>query len=430
MITAGIIAEYNPFHKGHQYHIEETRRKTNADYVIVVMSGDFVQRGEPAIADKYFRTKLALKGGADLVLELPVVYATASAEYFATAGVKLLHKLGCVDYLSFGSEWATVKDYEPYVRLLAEESAGYQQLLKDGLCKGKRFPLARMDALIQLLEREGKDGCSIAAFLSEPNHILGLEYLKTLKRLDSSIIPITIKREGAGYHEKEWGQKFPSATALRHQLKENSQKDLLKSGMNEGAEELADRYRKGDFAEWNDLFPYLEYDYLIQKAFGDNKTGNYFGMDEEMYRRFCRYFQPGLSFEELMEKMHTKNMTDASLRRGFLHMVLNVKKYDFLDNAADIPVPYGRVLGFSRKATPLLKKIRKKAELDLIQKPVLGQKLYQNGTEEAVLFSTDVLASDYYEMIASRKANRKFRPELSACQIISTGDDDALLAGE
>ena len=114
MKVAGIIAEYNPFHKGHQYHIEETRKKTGADYVVVVMSGDYVQRGEPAIADKYMRTRMALSGGADLIIEMPAIYATASAEYFATAGIGILDQLGCVDYLSFGSEWAEVEDFSAY----------------------------------------------------------------------------------------------------------------------------------------------------------------------------------------------------------------------------------------------------------------------------------------------------------------------------
>lgn len=140
MKVAGIIAEYNPFHKGHQYHIEETRKQTGADYVIAVMSGDYVQRGEPAIADKYMRTRMALSGGADLVIEMPVIYATASAEYFATAGIGILDRLGCVDYLSFGSEWADVEDYSSYATLFLEEPEEYRQILQEQLKRGKSFP--------------------------------------------------------------------------------------------------------------------------------------------------------------------------------------------------------------------------------------------------------------------------------------------------
>ena len=143
MKVAGIIAEYNPFHKGHQYHIEETRKKTGADYVVVVMSGDYVQRGEPAIADKYMRTRMALSGGADLIIEMPAIYATASAEYFATAGIGILDQLGCVDYLSFGSEWAEVEDFSAYATLFLEEPEEYKQILQEKLKSGKSFPEAR-----------------------------------------------------------------------------------------------------------------------------------------------------------------------------------------------------------------------------------------------------------------------------------------------
>lgn len=422
MITAGIIAEYNPFHKGHQYHIEETRKKTKADYVIVAMSGDFVQRGEPAIADKYFRTGLALRGGADVVMEIPAVYATASAEYFATAGVKLLHKLGCVDYLSFGSEWASIEDYEPYVQFLTEESYEYQNLLKEGLRQGKRFPLARMDALSQLMTGGEKEREQITEFLSEPNHILGLEYLKCLKRLNSSVVPVTVKREGAGYHEKKLGQEYPSATALRQQLKENPQCHELESGMNLGAKKLMEQYSGGDFVEWDDLMPYLEYHYLtersIQQYSDSGKIDGYFGMDDEMYRRFFRYYKPGTSFDETMEQLHTKRLTDAALRRGLLHMILSMKKYHFLENAAEIPVPYCRILGFSKKATPLLKQIRQNAELAIIQKPALGRKLCPEGTDAGTLFEMDILASDFYETIASRKSGRKFQSEMTRSQVI------------
>lgn len=424
MITAGIIAEYNPFHKGHQYHIEETRKKTKADYVIVVMSGDFVQRGEPAIADKYFRAELALEGGADLVFELPAIYATASAEYFSTAGVKLLHQLHCVNFISFGSEWASVMDYQPYIDILAKEPPKYQMLLKDGLRQGKSFPAARLEALCRMMSDCGRNRDDIRRFLSEPNHILGLEYLKCLRRLDSDIIPVTVERRGAGYHEEKLIEGYPSATALRLELskKEAICQRHMENAMNTGAKELMCRYMKGDFVQWEDLLPYLGYIYLTQFGFGkwsgERGKPGYFGVDDEMHRRFFHQFQPGLSFEELMRHLHTKRLTDAAWRRGLLHMVLNMKDYDFLKEAAGIPVPYGRVLGFSKKAAPLLKVIRQKASLDVIQKPVMGCRLYPEGSREAAIIGMDILAADFYEQIASKKSARKFQPELTRQQII------------
>ena len=156
MKVAGIIAEYNPFHKGHQYHIEETRKKTGADYVVVVMSGDYVQRGEPAIADKYMRTRMALSGGADLIIEMPAIYATASAEYFATAGIGILDQLGCVDYLSFGSEWAEVEDFSAYATLFLEESEEYKQILQEQLKSGKSTDQLLLKELMLLKKRKTK----------------------------------------------------------------------------------------------------------------------------------------------------------------------------------------------------------------------------------------------------------------------------------
>ena len=216
MKVAGIIAEYNPFHKGHQYHIEETRKQTGADYVIAVMSGDYVQRGEPAIADKYMRTRMALSGGVDLVIEMPVIYATASAEYFATAGIGILDRLGCVDYLSFGSEWADVEDYSSYATLFLEEPEEYRQILQEQLKRGKSFPEARAFTAGKLLFDSKPE--TAVEFLKEPNHILGLEYIKALRRRNSSIQPITVKRKGNHYHEKILAEEYSSATSIRREL--------------------------------------------------------------------------------------------------------------------------------------------------------------------------------------------------------------------
>ena len=193
MKVAGIIAEYNPFHKGHQYHIEETRKQTGADYVIAVMRGDYVQRGEPAIADKYMRTRMA-----------------------ATAGIGILDRLGCVDYLSFGSEWADVEDYSSYATLFLEEPEEYRQILQEQLKRGKSFPEARAFTAGKLLFDSKPE--TAVEFLKEPNHILGLEYIKALRRRNSSIQPITVKRKGNHYHEKILAEEYSSATSIRREL--------------------------------------------------------------------------------------------------------------------------------------------------------------------------------------------------------------------
>ncbi|MCI6858082.1 MAG: nucleotidyltransferase family protein [Eubacterium sp.] len=415
MKTAGIIAEYNPFHDGHRYHIEQTRKQTGADYVIVVMSGDYVQRGEPAIADKYTRTRMALSGGADLVIELPVVYATASAEYFATAGVKLLNDIGCVDYLSFGSEWAGEEDYVPYVDLFLNEPQDYKQYLKEGLKEGMSFPRARARAAARILKDPKAED-----FLKEPNHILGIEYGKALKKLRSPMRPVTVKRAGNAYHDESLSGKYLSATAIRtalfHSLKndEGEQKDKICELLGDDSQPFLTDFFRGEYVSWDDLMPFLDYTVLLKKKL----LGKYFGMDLELARRMQNLYEPGLSFETLLERLHTRQRTDSALKRALLHICLHIKADPFLEDGGNIPVPYARILGFSQEAAPLLKKIRETAKIRLIQRAAEGKKIYEEQTSEGKLFYLDVRSSDFYEQIAARKAGRLPVSEFSKQQII------------
>lgn len=460
MKVAGIIAEYNPFHRGHQYHIEETRKKTGADYIVVVMSGNYVQRGEPAIADKYVRTHMAISAGADLVIEMPVLYATASAEYFATAGIGILDQLGCVDYLSFGSEWADIEDFSAYASLFLEEPEEYKQVLQEQLKLGKNFPEARALAADKLLFNSKPE--QAMKFLKEPNHILGLEYIKALKRKNSSIEPVVIKRKYNHYHENELTEGFSSATAIRQAMydyynanqynkifynkkisgingENDRNKDHNEQVENRKQSYVAERkyaeksidkmcekalcgeylpfiegFLQNNFVTWDDLMPYLDYTFLLK-----NKViGKYFGMNLDLARRFQKLFEPGLSFETLIERLHARQITDAALRRVLLHIVLHIKYYPFLEEAKDIPIPYARILGFSKKASPLLKEIRNKACLDIIQRPAEGKRLYANGSSQAQIYNIDIRSADFYEQIAARKAGRKPVSEFVRQQII------------
>ena len=213
MKTAGIIAEYNPFHKGHEYQIRYTKEKLKADYVIVAMSGDYVQRGTPALISKHVRAEMALRCGADLVLEMPVSISTASAEAFAMGGVSLLDSLGVVDMLCFGSESGEISALRELAEILVEEPKEYKKLLKSFLSEGLTFPAARSQALTEYFKNprnfngDDFDGVltpllnEVTQILNTPNNILGIEYCKALLRLNSQIRPVTIRREGMGYHE-------------------------------------------------------------------------------------------------------------------------------------------------------------------------------------------------------------------------------------
>lgn len=413
MITAGIIAEYNPFHRGHQYHIEETRRQTGADFIVVVMSGDYVQRGEPAIVDKYLRTRMALYGGADLVLELPVTYASASAEYFASAGVQLLNNLRSVDYLSFGSEKAEIKDFEPLVKFLSEEPDFYKKQLREELKRGKNFPLAREDALKAYVREFCPETQIFWEILEEPNHILGLEYLKSLHRLRSPIVPVTIRRQGAGYHDVDMEKRYPSASAVRKLLAEGKEiRPMLGRAMGVGAGEFLECWSSNDTAGWEDLMPFLSYTVLMGE-----RPEDIFGFDKDMAARFLKLYRPGMSLPELTGVLHTKRLTDAAWRRALLHLVLHIKKEDYLFRAAEIPVPYARVLGFARRAAPLLKKIRERSSIPLLQRPVEGQN-FARGSAAAALFAADVRAAGLYEQVAAAGSGRSPVSEWVRQQII------------
>lgn len=256
MKTAAIISEYNPFHQGHAYQIEETKRRTGATHIIALMSGNFVQRGMPAIIDKYRRAEMAVLAGADLVLELPVVFALSSAEYFAEGSIRLLNRLHGVDLLSFGSELGDIQILQEVATAVHAESEEYSDALRAALNLGHSYPRARARALKEVLPRLD------AAILDSPNNILAIEYLRALRKTQSQITPFTLKRIGAGYHEEEiledLGAPTASATAVRKVLHQRgSLKDLVPQPVAAYLETLvADDY---PFVSLESVRPYLYY---------------------------------------------------------------------------------------------------------------------------------------------------------------------------
>ena len=227
MKIVGLITEYNPFHNGHLYHIEKAKEITGADSVIVVMSGNYVQRGAPAIMPKHLRAEVALEAGVDVLMELPVCYATGSAEYFAAGAISLFERLGCVDSICFGSECGDYGLLARVAHILADEPEGYRQALKDLLKSGMSFPLARQKALKDYLEDDSLD-----SVLEQPNNILGIEYIKALYERRSPMKSYTIRRMVSGYHDTELSGSYSSASAIRRLLSYSSQSVLFnKDGM-------------------------------------------------------------------------------------------------------------------------------------------------------------------------------------------------------
>ena len=225
MNVCGIVAEYNPFHNGHLYHIEETKKKTGCDAIVVVMSGNFIQRGVPALFDKWTRTKMALQSGADLVIELPLLYSISSAEYFAQGSVSLLDGLNVVDHISFGSNTTDLDALKRIANVLYLEPENYKKLLESELKRGTSFPIARSNALKNFLKKE-YDAKYISEILLDSNNILGIEYLKALLYCNSSIKPMVVERKGGNYNSTTITNNVCSATAIRELMEKEELKTV------------------------------------------------------------------------------------------------------------------------------------------------------------------------------------------------------------
>ena len=225
MKICGIVAEYNPFHNGHLYHVEKTKEQTGAEAVVCVMSGNFIQRGLPALFDKWTRTKMAIQNGVDLVIELPVCYATASAEYFAQGSISLLDSLNVVDTLSFGNSCNDIKILKRIANVLYLEPEGYKKELQKEIKRGVSYPIARSNALTTFLKKEF-DEKTLTDILLDSNNILGIEYLKALLYCNSNIEPVAIERKGGNYNSVYVDGNICSATAIREMLYTNKTEQL------------------------------------------------------------------------------------------------------------------------------------------------------------------------------------------------------------
>lgn len=422
MKVIGIIAEYNPFHNGHAYQITTIREKTGADFVIVAMSGDFVQRGAPAIIDKYARTKMALSCGADLVFELPALWATASAESFAMAGVTLFEKMGCVDGICFGAETDNLSLLTDIAALLAEEPQGYRDALSGYLKSGFSFPVARAKAVCNYLAGDNTSAASekkysielIDEVMSEPNNILAIEYLKVLKRRHSTIIPHLLKREGAGYHDmllysntpKRDSQNAPiaSATAIRNLLSHSDDMRAIDTAMPKAAFCLLSDYLAESPALFEDDFSQiLGYRLLCATPESLARLGD---CSADISNRLYRNRHSFYSYERFIEQNKSKDITYTRLSRILLHLLLGIDKEKETAGKELDYIPYLRVLGFcknnsTRDCTPLLAAIKQSACVPVISK--LADAKNRLPEHAFRMLEDDIFAATLYEQVKFQK---------------------------
>lgn len=408
MKAVGVIAEYNPFHTGHARHLELARRISGADYTVAVMSPDFVQRGEPAVFDKYTRARMALQNGADLVLELPVCYACGSAEYFARGAVALLEGLGSVHTLCFGCETPDAGLLKSAAALLSEEPESFRDILKDGLRRGLTYPEARMEALQNCLPLPSS--AETKTFFSSPNNILGIEYCKALLRFSAPIEILPVQREGNAYHSLSLEGNFCSASAIRRALSEG--KNLPLSHIPENCrEDFTQACRSPVFSQ--DLLPWLTEKLLTVSDFSP-----FLDVSPDLSRRISRlrFTCVGKSWEEITGILKTRQITEARIRRVLLHLVLGLTREAANRFLSDGTVFYARILGFRREAAPLLHRLKQTSAFPLISKPSAAIPLLDKTGRE--MLELDFLASHLYGAARSLKYGLPFRTEYEQSPVI------------
>lgn len=421
MKVVGLVTEYNPFHNGHKYHIEEAKRVTGADCCIAVMSGSFVQRGTPAVIDKYSRTEMALRNGVDLVLELPTCYATGSAEYFAHGAVSLLDKLGIVDYLCFGSECGDIRLLSEAAGLLLHTTSSFEERLQSLVKEGLTYPAARLKALQHYLEDNspGHD-VELLKVLSEPNNILGIEYLKALHNLNSAMLPFTIQRISAHYHDKQLAGLTGSDPNFDVSLTENlmiSSATAIRKAIHSKADDAEDYFEQIRHSVPEDVYLPLKEKYLrsypvTEEDFAqimrykllteDNQTlSGYLDITSDLADRMKNRKDYYESIEDLALGIKTKNVTLTRVNRALIHLLLNIRTEDILEYNRHGYSQYARVLGVKKESSHLLRKIEKLERIPVITKVSKAEdKLVPLAMR---MLNLDIFASHLYNQIVYEK---------------------------
>lgn len=402
MKTVGIIAEYNPFHTGHKYHIEKSREITGADNVLVVMSGNFVQRGAPAIADKYTRAQSAILGGADLVVELPTLYATGSAEIFAMGAVSLLNKTNIVNSLCFGAETDNIHFLSKIADILISEPDEYKIILKDELKKGANPPTARAHALEKFTDRE-----DISSIINTPNNILAIEYLKALNFFNSSITPYSILRQGASYHDVSLDMDFSSATALRECFNNEDFNKLANFMPDEVYNLYKEKHNISLPIKNSELDLLLHYAILMNR----NKLTDFLDVNDNLASKINNYIESGqlMSFDDLCLHLKTKEITYTRISRGLLNIILGITDKYLMDIKNTSYPAYLRVLAFNEKGKSMLNTIKKQSSLPIITNVADG--INQLDKIQLKMLEKDIFASDIYRTMVKNRYNTTLKDE-------------------
>ncbi len=392
--AVGIITEYNPMHEGHIIHINESRRMSGADIVICVMSGDYVQRGEPAIIDKYSRAKMAVLNGVDLVVELPVQASLSSAETFAEQSVQILHILG-VDSICFGCEDSDINDLNMIASLLIDEPDNFRQHLTKLLSSGESYASARQKAVELCI------GCDKAAVLEKPNNTLGIEYIKAVKKYGYDMKPMCIKRDGAGYNDASYEKDIvPSATAVRNAILDDRLDDIALPPLTRKVLDDSTAYPVV-FNDFTSMF-YYRLEMLIAESAYDkeafiDKLLNIRDISRETAARIYNLYNKMTAsdtvypLDEFALLIKTKQYALSRIKRIIMKIILNIGKSDTSEQCS-----YIRILGFNQNGRKYLSYIRDSVNVPLISRVAGCKDIYYK----------QIQAHNIYRQICECKFNK------------------------
>lgn len=409
MKTAAIIAEYNPFHNGHEYQLKKVKEQFKCDFIIVIMSGEFTQRGIPAICNKNIRTNIALECGADIVIELPTIFATGSAEIFANGAIRILNNLNSVDYLVYGTEQLYNLDiFHKIISILNDEPEKFKINLKENISKGYSYPSSVEIALMSYTNLTKDDFNNI--FL--PNNLLALEYEKQLYKINSNIKSYQLNRIGHGYSELSLEGNYVSSSALRKLIKNDSKtydKTHLYKYMPQIAADILNDYFSLYCPIFEDDFSYILYTNLYLKIISDNLQSqfieNYLDCSKDLINKISKNFCEYYSFTQFVSLLKSKDLTYNRINRALCHLMLDIKKDLWEDVKGDNNCLYARVLGFNDKAVQLLKKLKKFSSIPIITKTSDAHKILDGNALN--LFEQSITASNIYHDVCRIKSGKK-----------------------
>lgn len=401
MKVAGIIAEFNPFHNGHKYLIQEAKKKANADFIVVLMSGSFTQNGNVAIYDKFKRAKAAIENGVDLVIELPTFYSISSGEYFATGAIDLLNKLNIIDYVFFGSESGDINDISDIANVELINKEQILKLTKEEMKKGITYAKAHENALKSYLTPpQIKE-------LQKPNNILAIEYLKALKKTNSKIIPYTVKRKGNSISDTniEKEENFTSATSIRQYI-------MLKKDL-----KILEKYVPDDMYEImltqkpllnDDIYNIIKFSILNNmKNIQNLQSIN--GITEGIENKIISALSISKSYDEFIHNIKSKRYTLSSIKRMILNILLNITKIDF--NKLYLNINYAHILSMSSNGKTLLSSLSNVSNINLLTK--ISPKVLNllNGTDKQSL-DIDIFASNILSILLNENINKDYTNKL------------------